>query len=35
MAIKYTKKELTEAGNMLYDLAWTDEEEQYRPKRKN
>jgi hypothetical protein len=35
MAIKWTKKELTEAGNMLYDLAWANEEERYRPKREN
>jgi hypothetical protein len=32
---EWTQEELTEAGNMLYDLAWGDEEERFRPKREN
>ena len=35
MASEWTQDELQAAGEMLYDLAWADEEERFRPKREN
>ena len=35
MTSEWTQDELQAAGEMLYDLAWADEEELFRPKREN